>query len=201
MILFIDDSTPGGGGSGSTTTWSPTDKSSVVTLSNANMTATFPNDGNTKGIRATTGKSAGKWYWELNVNSLGSDSSNTLVGFKLASQNLIINSAGTVSWAPSQQVRENTTQVNGDASSDWAAGNVLMLAMDVDALKVWVGVNGTWAFSGNPAAGTNQAANLPSAGTWHPWALLNDFVAGCAFTINCGATAFTYTPPSGFSAI
>lgn len=164
------------------------------------MIATFPNDGNTKAIRASTGKSSGKWYWEINVTTLGSDSTSSRVGIKGSAQSLTINGASTVQWMADAQVYENTTQVAGDSSSNWAQSSVLMIAMDVDALKFWVGINGTWSFSANPAAGTG-GKNLTASGTWHPWALLDDFTAGMVLTLNCGATAFTYTPPSGFSAI
>ncbi len=48
-------------------TWNPNDKNSGIVLSNGNLTATCPSGANT--IRATIGKSSGKWYWEYLQNT------------------------------------------------------------------------------------------------------------------------------------
>ncbi len=48
-------------------TLNPSDKGSAVTLSNSNLTATF--SGGNGAVRATIGKSSGKWYWEIAVTS------------------------------------------------------------------------------------------------------------------------------------
>ena len=72
-----------------------------------------------------------------------------------------------------------------------------MFAYDADAGKMWIGVNGTWNGSGNPATGANPDwTNLPKTG-------LSPF-AGCygssnVITLNAGQKAFEYTNHSGFS--
>jgi hypothetical protein len=90
---------------------------------------------------------------------------------------------------------------NGGSSSilsAWAVGNVIQCACDPANGRVWWGKNNT--FSGDPAAGTGAAyTNLTGAikaqvgmmGTGH----------NVVLTANFGETAFTYTPPSGFSAL
>ncbi|WP_024834549.1 hypothetical protein [Ruminiclostridium josui] len=50
-------------------TWNPTDKEWGVTLSNGNLTATI--SGLSSGVRASLGKSSGKWYWECTVDNRG----------------------------------------------------------------------------------------------------------------------------------
>ena len=45
-------------------TWNPSDKGTVFTLSNVNKTITQASTGNGL-VRATIGKSSGKWYWEV----------------------------------------------------------------------------------------------------------------------------------------
>jgi hypothetical protein len=78
----------------------------------------------------------------------------------------------------------------------------LMLALDVDAGKVFAGYNGTWLNSGNPAAGTGQvalrtfsASDVVAGNT--SWNGTNDQ----AQYFNFGQRPFTYTPPSGFVAL
>lgn len=74
----------------------------------------------------------------------------------------------------------------------------VMLAVDVDAGKVWAGYDGTWLNSGDPVAGTGQVALR----TFSP----TDVVAvGTAFSDNAqgmkanfGQRPFAYTPPTGF---
>lgn len=203
MIIFIDDSAPGGGGSGSTTTWSPTDKTSTVALSGGNLIATFPNDGNNKGIRSTTGKTSGKWYWEVNITTVGATSGS--IGIKRADANLITSSfraARTASGTWSVSTGDGLVDNAGGSVDAYTTGDVLMFAMDLTSGFLWTGKNGTWQGGGNPAAGTGyQASSIPAAVAWHAYSLLGDFLAQKVNTINCGATAFTCTPPSGFSAL
>src|SRR3989344_5257710 len=46
-------------------TWNPSDKSASITFSGSDLTATGPTSGSTFfSVRATIGKSSGKWYWE-----------------------------------------------------------------------------------------------------------------------------------------
>jgi hypothetical protein len=69
-----------------------------------------------------------------------------------------------------------------------------MVAFDADTGKVWFGVNGTW--SGDPAAGTGEAAILPE-GTYYPLDSVpnrNSFKLGQHFI-----PRQHYSVPSGFS--
>jgi len=48
------------------TTWSTTDKSSTITLSNGNLTAAGSASAS-QSVRSTTSKSSGKVYWEVTL--------------------------------------------------------------------------------------------------------------------------------------
>lgn len=91
--------------------------------------------------------------------------------------------------------------VIGDGSPDTGPANfstndIVMMAIDIDTMKFWVGVNGTWYNSGDPANGTN------ATGTWSarlgyslsPWYGL---MAGSS-TFNFGQSSFSHTIPAGF---
>lgn len=77
----------------------------------------------------------------------------------------------------------------------FTTGDVVMVACDTGTGKIWLGKNGVWALSGNPASGANPMATLA----------LDDFYAWAApsnddtVTANWGDTAFVYAVPTGFA--
>ena len=82
----------------------------------------------------------------------------------------------------------------------WATGDVMMLAADPATGKGWVGKNGTWMNSGDPAAGTgNIFTTLDSVGVRYGCGADNAGTATTTCTSRLNAGDFTYSPPSGFS--
>ena len=86
-----------------------------------------------------------------------------------------------------------------DTSNDKPAtttGNVIQVAIDLDAGKIWFGNGGTYFESGNPSTGAN--ANLTFTGGAEE---LTPFVRSLSstFNFNFGQRAFSYTPPTGFN--
>jgi hypothetical protein len=91
----------------------------------------------------------------------------------------------------------------GSGSADTGPANfslndVIMMAIDVDTMKMWVGINGTWYNSGDPAGGTNPV------GTWT--AAIGESVApwyglftSTSETFNFGQRPFAHTIPTGFN--
>lgn len=74
-------------------------------------------------------------------------------------------------------------------------GDVLMLACDEPNGLIWLGKNGTWAATTNPATGTN-GTSVGALANFYLWVGLSrvDNV-----TVNTGGSAFAYTPPTGFT--
>ena len=124
--------------------------------------------------------STGKHYWEIKVNSVGTyhvfgvtdqggaapgadGYEDNISGFYYNNNPPIFLSkksggASTVDQA-GHGAGSGTTFVNGD---------VLMWAYDAAAAKMWVGRNGTWYFSGDPAAGTNACfQNMPTSNAYY----------------------------------
>lgn len=89
--------------------------------------------------------------------------------------------------------------------SSYAYGDIVNLAIDFDNGKFWVGHNGTWYNSGDPAAGTNATSTF-TAGT-EPWGFWAEYVASSDNSnrsqarVNFGQQGFEYTQPSGFLAM
>src|SRR5690606_11857756 len=51
-------------------TWNPLDKSSLITLSNGNLTATRSGSNGNRLVRATIANSSGKEYFEVTINTI-----------------------------------------------------------------------------------------------------------------------------------
>jgi len=79
-----------------------------------------------------------------------------------------------------------------------SAGDIIMFAFDAATGELWVGRNGTWLNSGDPAAGTGEVTTVSLSYSWV--ATVCDASTQDA-DINFGQRAFSYTPPSGFKAL
>lgn len=159
--------------------------------------------GNTR-VSCTTGSalpatmyvSSGKWYWE--VKWVGG--SNPRIG--------VCNSAGAGQdlgstangWcrlnAPSRIYNNGSTSSFG---TDPSVGDTIMIAMDVDAGKLWYGRNGTWEGSGNPSAGTTPAQTFTAGSSMTPAVASGSGTP--VFEANFGALGFSYTAPTEFKAL
>jgi len=175
-------------------TWDPANKSTNFVLSNANLTATGA-FGDLGGVRATIGKSAGKWYWELLIQASGyafdplalpgivgsAYSFSDATRFPLAANP----SAGQYSTA----IYKNTSSAVGGVSN-LAHGTVVGCKLDMDAATFELLHN-------NVSKGTVTSL---TAGTYYPafGDGVTDFALGAI--ANFGASAFTYSVPSGYNA-
>lgn len=170
-----------------TITWNPADKNPGVTLSNGNKTATGA--AVFQLVRSATGKSAGKWYFEVTV----------VTAVTFGAVGIAKASTPTNTWvggdASSYGIATNQTYTNGASTSAFTTvtdGNVVGVAVDLDAGRIWFAVNNTWIDSSDPATNTSPRYTGLS-GTYYP----ASSPGAAAHTINA---TFSYAPPSGFSA-
>jgi hypothetical protein len=203
-------------------TWNPLNaynSTTAGTLSEGNLknsgTAT---DG---GIPSTIGVSAGKWYWEVKYTTqVGGDPVLGIISSSGASKMQNANS-GSVTSGSGVWCMFNLTsggvgfQENGVfvsyPSSTLANGDILNIALDVDARKLWFGKNGTWYSSGNPATGANAiSTNLTASETWFAYCekrngssvwetnFGNPTYSASSYTDGAGFGNFSYAVPSGY---
>lgn len=187
------------------TTWNPSDKSTNVTLSNGNLTAT---GSEASGIyfwsRSTTSKNSGKHYLESTVGSFGGGAPSggfaAALGTALVGSNLndyLGQAANTSAYYDDGSVYVNNAVVATLAA--YVNGDVIGLALDLDAGKGWYSKNGVFA-SGNPAAGTGAHFTFTAGTTLYAGFTLHIESPADQITTNFGATAFNASPPSGFIA-
>lgn len=158
------------------TTWNPADKGSNVTLGNSDLTANIAYYTNSA-VRAVSGKSVGKWYWEWTLSAVVPDSYiNTGVWpISRSIGTYIYNTSGVIRITPAQR----------------SVGDVFGFAFDADA--------GTLAVTRNGAA-FSSLTGLSISEPWHPVAGDDNTSGTVSLTANFGQSAFSYAPPAGFFA-
>lgn len=183
IVRFSDT---GEGGSDLTPAkWNSADKGSNVSLYYGDLSARM--SGVTEGIRATLGVSSGKYYWEF---SQASSSNACIVGIANSSYSLTT-FLGTNSNSYGVQLN------NTGYASNFSQYDRGMVALNMDDGEWFMGRNGTWFNSGDPAAGTNPR-NTGLSGTWFP-AYSDGGGAGTHEVIAAFASVtWVYTAPTGF---
>ena len=188
------------------------------TLSEGNLKVVGASGGWNGTNTATMGVSAGKWYWELFADT---DANVEVYGIKSG-----------VSHTDSNYVTETTATgelgyayVTTSGNMGYPSGNsesygsaidaddVIMFALDMDNLKFYIGINGTWQNSGDPAGNSNgYSITAPPSGFYFPAVsfyvvetiYLNFGSPPTGFTISSGNADgdgygnFEYSVPSGF---
>ena len=178
------------------TTWDPLNKSADITLSNGNLTATLGPAGYAS-VRSILGVSSGKWYWEIafDIDAVGSGNQ---VG---VGDNAISLDFSLGSYSTGYTYKEDGEKGNNNSyvafGSSFTAGDIISIALDMGAGKVWWAKNGVWQASGDPEAGANEAYS-GIIGTIYAWITLA--VATTRVTVNFGQSPFSYTVPDGFNA-
>jgi hypothetical protein len=191
------DTGVGGEVRGNYCTWNPLDQFGTLTLTNGNLDVRHSSNGaGNDAIRSTLSVGSGKWYYEVTPAV-----SNTLcyVGLSTPQESLgpeIGNSSTSYACYLSDGTKRNSNTATAYGSA-FAAGDVMGVAFDMDAGKIWFSKNGTWFASGSPAAGTGEAFS-GITGLKSPALSPGDTnVVSCNF----GQRPFAYTAPSGFKAL
>ena len=177
-------------------TWDPENKYSAVVLSNSNLTATTAIS-NWAPVMSNIGSTI-PFYIEYAISS-----NIAMIGFVDSTFNTSLldayPGAGTHVLGGSVYTLSGTgyggigTVLGGSTLGGFGT---YMFAIDPVAKKAWFGKNGTWAL-GNPAAGTSPSGTWTvNVSTIYP--CVSVYLGGIA-TANFGASAFTYSVPSGFN--
>ncbi len=184
-------------------------------LSNGNLDLSGDGNSGWKVIKATGPRTAGKLYFEIKAQAVANASNIGIIGISndyiegwdmnlgggsssLGTFYDGVTGKGAGVWGNNGAQVKNYTVVNTATFTATAVNDVYGFAVDFATGKAWVHKNGTYASSGDPAAGTNA---------WISGIAGRTFIAASIFTgatntwrLNAGASAFTYTAPSGFSA-
>ena len=166
-----------------------------LTLSNGNLDVAKSASGwaTTTG---TIGISSGKYYFEYTASTAYD---NHMIGVVTSDVTL---STYLGNYASGWGYQSNGNKVHADSFTGSqptanSGGDIIQVAVDMDAGKIWFGINGTYIGSGNPSNGANPAySNL--SGTVFPAVSHAGTLNG---SFNFGARDFSYTPPTNFVSI
>lgn len=176
---------------GTSPTWNPNDKGGSVTLSGSNLIATVAG-ASAHSVRANANNSSGKWYWEITVTT-HSASGNGTIGVVNASASMTASITSTANGLGINLGNGNII-FNGNAVGAISActtGDIISIAHNADTGAVTFRKN-------NANATTISGANVPT-GSLYPAVGGNANANDVVLTANFGASAFTYSVPSGFS--
>lgn len=185
-------------------TLDPNNTSQYLTLSADKLTVTQSAGITQASTFSTTSHTTGKYYVEWDIPS---DSAAytylTFLGFAAtatpSTSNAIYDSTNKGIGFGSQAWWGNNGTTSGTGGMNYAPGDTVMLAVDCDAGKAWIGVNGTWGI-GNPGLGTGgMVMNGWVAGTplWAGATIGNNIGQKAKF--RTGQSGMKYAIPSGFS--
>jgi hypothetical protein len=165
-------------------TWDTVNKGTGVTLSNGNLTAVIPNSNNA--VRASTGKTSGKWYWEISFSAL----SNAHLGIVNSLYNL---SAYAVTGANARVYYNGNGLKYPEGASygaPYAGSDIIGVSLNVD--------DGTLEFYKNGVSQGVSHTNIKTMGEVYPFVTSGSSTVGNTNTANFGATQFAYPIPEGF---
>lgn len=178
------------------TLWNLLDKSTGISLSASELKATAGTAA-WKTVRASSSRSTGKYYFEVRIDATDAGR-NHEVGICPSTTNLesylILTGIG-YDGATGHFGKDNISL--GSPGVTYTTGDIVGVALDAGAGKIWFAKNNTWLASGDPANGINPAYSSLS-GSWFP--AFSPFEVNTAATARFRSAHFTYTPPSGFAA-
>jgi len=200
--------TGGGGPPASYPTWNPASVTSTFgTFSNGNRTYIDTTTGGSyKYAYSTKYSSTGKFYFECTVVAVvGPNYASAGVSNPPPSSDFYLEQTASgyqgygYTITGVKATNDTYTTIGSDLSND-GQSHIISVAIDIDAGKVWFGVDGVWQGSGNPATGANPAFNIVTGRSYGFSAGNGASVYSSSMTGNWGQNAFAYTPPSGFIA-
>ena len=177
----------------------PTNNWATLNPLNPNSNVTF-SEGNLKVVKSSAGfiassnfvVTSGKWYMEVKYVS-GTSNHQMSVGFgnpDRSYQRLVRGGDG--------ELTPNT----GTVAVTFADPDIIMLALDIDNGKWYIGKNGSYMLSGDPVNGTGFVHSGLSSSEGFMFIAINATSSGGqTIAANFGQQGFTYTPPTGFKAL
>lgn len=180
-------------------TFDPAKKHANCTLADSNMSVTNQqvNWGACTWAYLLTAYTTGKKYFEFKIVNISGTGANASIGIGPGTY-LVGNimTAGMTFHSNTGIYLNGTLQTT--LGGGWANNNIVQMAVDYDAGKVWFGLNNSW--SGSPSAGTGGTAYAASGKFGGSGVFTKDDTITRKNTAQLTPASQTYTPPTGFTA-
>ena len=198
-------------------TWNSSDKSLLLSLSAADMTATAAYTNDYQIVRCTKNNlntfNGGKPYWEILIDQIGVNNNKWYTGLVLSSPALVGGSLfyGYISIYAAYRINSQIlndlnwfTDGEGPGQTGAALSSfILRFALDIPSRKFFVGMNGVWMNSSNPVTGvTPSFYNMPENMNFSPF-FATDSLQSVApiVTLKSAVADFTYALPTGYTTL
>ena len=187
--------------------------STQITLTDGNLTLAWntPNgDGGTTALSTFDISQHGKSYWEFSaanssVNYSVGVCTNTSVWRKPRTQSAFAELRYGVQNASTAEMQVTSGDGSIDSTGVLATtgSEVGMMAFDPASGKLWVGQDGTFFNSGDPAGGSDEQGTFTGDNNTGIYVNVRDYSSAevGAVTFNFGQSDFAHTPPTGFTAL
>jgi hypothetical protein len=184
------------------TTWSTTDTTAGITLSNSDLTVATSTIN--QGVRSKDRQITGKFYWEATGTTWPAN-----VDIGIANASAVLSTAGAAGQNCIYLGNTGAIWVNnvnsGSTLGARASGDIIGIALDLTNQLIWfrVAPSGNWngSATANPATGVGGLSTSVLGGPAFPIHALfcQTTASATSFTANFGAAAFSGTVPSGFT--
>ena len=183
------------------TTWDPANTAAGITLSAGNLTATKTSlHGNYSTTRSTSSFSSGKYYFEVKV--IATNASNyMIIGIITAAAPLTIHvGADANGYGYYEQTGQSYyNNVASTFGASFTTNDIIGVAIDFTANKVWFAKNNVWQASGSPSTGTNPAYTITAGAYFAACSEWSTTAPADELTASFNTASLFYTPPAGFS--
>ena len=169
------------------------------TLSEGNLKLVTSNHSDTSGTMRLP--NTGKWYWEVTCTTVGAAYFGIYKTSYTQDSGSWINGSHIVLEASTGKKYSYPTTAATYMSGAVSNGDVVGVAVDCDNGKIFFADSNTWGDSGNPATGANPAGTFTASDGWKPGFYGPGSPNAINLSLNFGQKTFSYTPPSGFSAL
>lgn len=192
----------GVGGAKPPPTFDPARTDGDITLSGGNLSGSATSGPG--GTMSTGILTAGKAYTELRITGLGSTTARQRIGIGRTDWDYTTAPGNGYSWVyfASGRIRGEDSE-SGSWGGTWSVNDIIGVAVDRDAGRIWFALNNVWQASGDPAGNTNPAFDdADIIGSLHIIAGTFSAVSGTfSWTWRSSPADHSYSPPSGFSAV
>ncbi|MCF7856971.1 MAG: hypothetical protein K9M10_00645 [Candidatus Pacebacteria bacterium] len=170
----------------------------ITTFKDGNLRADANNIAQVSYVRSSMAMK-GPTYFEWTLNSW-SNSSYPHVGIRSINEPMASPPSDGIRYSQDGTINNGGGNYTLNGASLYTAlstNDKGMIAFDPASGKIWMGRNGIWFNSGDPANGTGYVATFPANGEYTPYIQLSTD----STTFNFGQRPFTYTPPTGFKSL
>jgi hypothetical protein len=188
-----------GGGSCSSAmlaTFSMTDKNTSITLSNGNLTATATSS--EVAVRATVGKTSGKWYWEVTAGSASSGLTSIGVLSMTAQLDFGLGNGAAPGAGYSPSGTLSATSSSGTSACAFSSSAVIGIALDLNMGVIYFSQSGVWQGGADPVSGSGGLSLGSISEAFYPAVSLG---YGDVLTANFGQSSFAHAVPAGYEAV